>query len=517
MEETKPKENLSKRLLPNTIMNISSLVVTGIIGLLMVPYYIDSLGMAAYGIVPVSLFMVGYVTVVSDSIINAAYRYLVISVQKGDYEDANRTYSTTVYGLLLIVAIAIPLAALFSYFTPEIFDITGNDARSVRILFMCIFASVLTTVWSNVFAAVLMANNRMDLQSLARIIQSVSQIVLIIILFTAFYPTIRAIGISYLLMAIAAMGIYHVFSRRVAPEIKSSRKNFSMPRFREIIGVSGWNFATAVGNLLFIQMSLMMANIFFGSETGGEFSIIVSIISIITAVSTAVTNAFSPIIYNKFATETTKDMAYTVRSAVKVLGMLLAPILAFLCVFSPQILTIWVGSEYAHLSGIIWIMLSLMVVFEAITPVSTISLAHLKIKIPAVMTVIFGLFNIVLAFLFFRAGYGLEGLAAAWVISMFAKNCLFYPWYHSEICGMGAFTFYKPLIYGFTGFAVCAVFFYAIDYIIGVPANLIVLGLLFIVLISVYSVPAARYSLNENEKSLLKSCIPEKIYSRILK
>ena len=211
-ENTQPRENLSKRFLPNAIMNISSLIVTGIIGLLMVPYYIGSLGIAAYGIVPVALFMVGYVTVVSDSIVNATYRYLVISIQKGDYEDANRTYSTAVYGLLLIVAVAIPLATLFSYFTPEFFDITGNDARSVRILFMCILASVLTTVWSNVFAVVLMANNRMDLQSLARIIQSVSQVVLIVILFTALYPSIVGIGVSYLLMAIVAMGIYHAFS-----------------------------------------------------------------------------------------------------------------------------------------------------------------------------------------------------------------------------------------------------------------------------------------------------------------
>ena len=71
MEETKPKEDLSKRFLPNAAMNILSLAVTGIIGLLMVPYYIDSLGIAAYGIVPVALSMTGYVTIVADSIVNA--------------------------------------------------------------------------------------------------------------------------------------------------------------------------------------------------------------------------------------------------------------------------------------------------------------------------------------------------------------------------------------------------------------------------------------------------------------
>ncbi len=516
-ETTQPKENLSKRFLPNAIMNISSLIVTGVIGLLMVPYYIGSLGIAAYGIVPVALFMVGYVTVVSDSIVNATYRYLVISIQKGDYEDANRTYSTAVYGLLLIVAVAIPLATLFSYFTPEFFDITENDARSVRILFMCILASVLTTVWSNVFAVVLMANNRMDLQSLARIIQSVSQVVLIVILFTALYPSIVGIGVSYLLMAIVTMGIYHAFSRRVAPEIRSSRKNFSMRRFREIARVSGWNLVTAVGNLLFMQMSLIMANIFFGSAAGGEFSIVVSIISIIIALSTAITNTFSPIIYNRFATGSLKDMTDIARSAVKVVGILMAPILAFICVFSPQALTIWVGEEFTHLSRILWIMLAFMVGFEAISPVNTISLAHLKIKIPAVMTVIFGIFNIVLAFLFFRMGYGLEGIALAWAISMFAKNCMFYPWYHSRICGLGNIAFHKPLVYGFAGFAVSAVSFHMLDYFIGIPANLIVLGLLFVALVSVYSLLAVKYSLNDNEKSLVKSCVPERLHSVIPK
>lgn len=515
MEETKPKEDLSKRFLPNAAMNILSLAVTGIIGLLMVPYYIDSLGIAAYGIVPVALSMTGYVTIVADSIVNATYRYLVISIQKGDYEDANRTYSTAVYGLLLIVAAAVPITALFSYMTPELLDITGNDARSVRILFICILGSVLTTVWSNVFAVVLMANNRMDLQSLTRIVQSVSQVVLIIILFTAFYPSVVGIGISYLLIALATMGLYHTFSRRISPELRSSRKDFSAGRFREIARVSGWNLVTTIGNLLFVQMSLILTNVFFGSAAGGEFSLVVSIISIIVALGTAVTNAFSPIIYNRFALGSLKDMTDIARSAVKVVGIFMAPVLAFVCVFSPQALTIWVGGEFSHLSRIFWIMMIFMVGFEAVAPLNTISLAHLKIKIPAVMTVVFGILNIVLAYVFFRMGYGLEGVAGAWAVSMFVKNCVFYPWYHAKICGLKSYAFHKPLVYGFAGFAVSAAAFYVLNSLADMPANLAVLAVLFVVLVSVYSLIAVKYSLSDREKSLVKSCIPEKISNKI--
>jgi O-antigen/teichoic acid export membrane protein len=515
MKKKQPKENLSKRFLPNAVMNVSSLVVTGIIGLLMVPYYIDSLGIAAYGIVPVALSMTGYMTIVADSISNATYRYLVISIQKGDYKDANLTYSTAVYGLLLIVAITIPIVALFSYMTPELLDITGNDARSVRILFMCILGSVLITVWSNVFGVVLMANNRMDLQSLTRIIQSVSQAVLIVILFVAFNPSIIGVGVAYLSIALATMGMYHMFSRRVSPELKSSRKNFSMNRFKEIAGVSGWNLVNTIGNLLFIQMSLIIANVFFGSAAGGEFSIVASIVSIIVALGTAITNTFSPIVYNKFATGHLKEMTDIAGSAVKIVGMLMAPVLAFICVFSSQALTIWVGEEFAHLSGILWIMLIFMVGFEAIAPVNTISLAHLKIKVPAVMTVVFGILNMALAYAFFRLGYGLEGIAGAWAISMFIKNCVFYPWYHAKICGLKGFAFHKPLIYGFAGFAISAVLFYGLDYVVGIPANLIVLIVLFVVLIPFYLIPAVKYALNDSEKSLVKSCIPEKLHSRI--
>jgi len=507
-----PEKDFTKRFTPNLVMNLLALLINAIVGLLLVPYFIDELGIAAYGIVPIATSVTGYVTLASDSIVNSVYRYLAVATQNGQIDNAKKTYNTAILGLLRVVIALIPVVLAVSYLSPYIFNISGSTSRDVRLLFLGVLGSVLVITWSNIFTTVLMSNNRLDLQGTVRIIQLLVQVGLIVLLFTVVGPSLVNVGIAYFIAAVVFAVACYTLSKKVSPELRVERGHYSSEHFKEICEVGGWNLINTIGNLLFIQMSLMLANVFYGSSSGGEFSIVASMVSIIVALSATVTNVFTPITYHNYSNGHYDSMNRICRSAVKVVGMFVAPVLAFICVFSPQLLTLWVGKSFADLSSLVWIMLVLMVGFEAIAPVYPIALARLKVRVPAITTVIFGLMNVVLATSFYYlTDWGLEGIAAAWTVSMLTKNCIFFPWYHAKITGLDGTAFHRSLLYGYVGMMGSLVVYMAVDHVFDVPADIFILLAVAFSVFVVYVIVIMRFFLTKEEKSLVRATIPGKL------
>ena len=47
----------------------------------------------------------------------------------------------------------------------------------------------------------------------------------------------------------------------------------------------------------------------------------------------------------------------------KIVGLLASLPIALLCIFSPQVMTIWVGAEYAKLAPLVWCLIPLQKAF----------------------------------------------------------------------------------------------------------------------------------------------------------
>ena len=82
----------------NLISNIVYFLLHVVIGILLVPYFISTLGIAAYGLIPLVSALTGYVAIVIQSLDTTVSRYLTIDLQKSDYAAANRTFNTAFFG-----------------------------------------------------------------------------------------------------------------------------------------------------------------------------------------------------------------------------------------------------------------------------------------------------------------------------------------------------------------------------------------------------------------------------------
>ena len=73
----------------NLLFNIISLLVNVAIGILYTPYLVKSLGVVAYGVVPLALIINQYISVVTGSLTSALTRFYSIALQKGDKEEGD--------------------------------------------------------------------------------------------------------------------------------------------------------------------------------------------------------------------------------------------------------------------------------------------------------------------------------------------------------------------------------------------------------------------------------------------
>ena len=282
MTETMSNSDASRRMLPNIISNLVFMLANFALGLLLVPYYLDTLGVAAYAIIPVATSVTSYVVLLSDSLSSTVSRYITIEVNS-DTEAARMTFNTAVRGFSVIVLCAIPVVLLISAISPSVFDISTNTVQSVQALFVLILASVLVNVWSNNFITAIYSKNRIDLTNVIKTIQVVLQVVFIILFFTFARVSVPYVGLAYLLASMVYLILSVVVAHRISPEIWIGRGLFDRARFREMTSVSGWALVNSLGNLLFIQASLLLVNVLMGAEQGGLFGVMVMVVSAVSA------------------------------------------------------------------------------------------------------------------------------------------------------------------------------------------------------------------------------------------
>ncbi|MBN1195479.1 MAG: polysaccharide biosynthesis protein, partial [Methanomicrobiaceae archaeon] len=202
--DSETNSRFASQLPRNLAANIAYFLVNIVIGLLLVPYFIDTLGIAAYGLIPLATSITGFVALVVQSINTSVSRFLTVDLGREDYVSANRTFNTALFGLTGIIILMIPAVIAVSYYVPVFFDVPAGQETGAVFLFFGVMASFLIRAWSGNFTVQLFAYNRLDLQNYVNITNIVVQVVIIIIFFGFFGPSLAAVGSAYLIGSVIA-------------------------------------------------------------------------------------------------------------------------------------------------------------------------------------------------------------------------------------------------------------------------------------------------------------------------
>ena len=506
----KPLEiQFQKLFLPNLITNIFYFILNLVVGIALVPYFVDCLGYAAYGLIPLATSITSYVTMIIDAVNIPVSRYLSIALQKGDYKQANVTYNTVLIGTLGIIIALIPVAVIVAWCAPYFFNIGDSAVADVFLLFLLIMGSVLLRAWGGNFMATLFAYNRLDLRNYVNIAYTGLQIGLIVLLFTVLSPSLVSVGVAYFLAAVFSLVISIILSKKTAIYLKFKPSDYSASLFKEIIGVAFWSLVDKFGCILNGTIALLVANHVLGEVLASDYSIALTIYTGLMAVGGLITSLFAPKVYSHISSGDMDGLVSFCKSAIKCSGLVIALPVAIIFLFTPEILTVWIGAEYTYLTLLIWVVVIPSVFSTAVSPIAPIGVALLRVRVPAFSAVFTGCLNVVLSILLPTVfNMGVYGIALASFIAVWLHAGVVAPIYCAYVTKTPWYAYilpiHKTLLYLvtilLTGGIVISILKPA-----SIPMVILVMGIVCLLYIFLFP----KIFLTPTEKRLIADCLPK--------
>ncbi len=512
---TDPQEVFSKQVPKNLIANVLYFIVNLVSGLFLVPYFINSLGVASYALIPLATSFTAYVNLIMVSLNTSVSRPMTIELQRKEYKKANVTFNTALVGTLGIILLMLPIVVLLSYYSPSFFEIPSNQENAARILFLGVISAFLLRAWSSNFGVSIFAYNRLDILNMINVINILIQVGLIILLFKLYSPSLVYIGLAYLIAAIVTFAITVFFSHKINPHLTINIKDFRRSKVNEIMEMGGWVIITQIGSLLFLQMDLIVVTKLFGTVAGGEYSIAFMWSSMLRTIAGLLIGILTPVILTYYIKDKIEELVNLSKSAIKLTGFAMALPIGFICGFAPQLLSLWVGPEFVKLSPLMLLMLSHLVINLPVMLLLDINIAYNKVRIPGIVTFWMGIGNFLLAVLIpYLTGWGYYGVAVAGAIALTLNNALFTPWYATKVLGISRTTFISSTFPGALAMFIIAGSCRLINYFVPISG----LGALIIsgIIVTIVYMGSVWIFTKENvERQIIMSIIPSSIRHKL--
>ena len=442
---------------------------------------------------------------------SACSRYVVITIQKGTDSEARASFNSAFFGIMRLVLMLVPLAIAFSWISPYIFGVPDINALEVQVMFALIFISALISAVATSFNTVFIAYNKLYCIYVARLVYTIVQVLLIVSVFSVTTPSVVYIGVAYLLSSFVLVGLSYILMRRARSDMRIRHSEYDRAQFRQMYSLGAWNLVQNVGTLLFIQMSLVITNITLGAEVQGGFSIVVSLISMVNTACYAIGTSVSPLLFREFSNGDRDSLIGVMRLALRFMAILMAMPIAFVLVFSPEILETWVGEEFRYLSEIVRIAFVVQLLYTLSTLMNDVPGIYLTVNRVGTVTLACGVLNVLLALVLVNAtDLGVKGVMIAWAVSMFVL-LLFKFVYNSRTIGAGWFTLLRPVLGGYVLMAVCTGLLYLLSMVYRPQTEWVPLILVFLVLFAVYFVTVYVVSFSSDEKRAMSNTLPSKL------
>lgn len=503
--------NFAEKVPFNIISNVIKVVIISLIGIWVVPYYINSLGISAYGIIPLATTLTSYMLIVIDAICGACTRYSIVSIRQND--NPSKHISTCFFGVLKLCLFALPIIIIISVCSPIIFNTGEIPNIDVQIMFLLVLSASLISSLASVFRCVFESFNSVYYCNIIDCVYSIAQVVFVIILFVSDKPSLIMIGISFFCSAILVFILTYVFAHKVYSNYLLKLKLFDEELYLKIRVLAKWNIISAIGSVLFIQASIIIVNIFLGSNYSGQFGLVASFISMITTACAIITHSFGPFVFRYYAENDLDTMNKVLTSGLKFVSLIVAMPLAYVMVFSPQIITAWVGSEYSSLGDYIFVVCLVYVIYCSFFTLTSIPNTFLAVHESSRLAILFGAFNVILAIILCV----FTELKIWGVIISYSLSILLYSLSYTLLCErlikVKKLHLVKLMLRGVLSLMVCFVVMKVIAAINIIEGTWISVIVSFVLLFIIYVTVITFIGLNKNDKDMVEEILVGKFRS----
>ncbi len=414
----------------NLIFSIGNFFTSSLLNFWFTPFLIGSLGVEAYGLLPLALQISNYIAPITQSIGLGTGRFVTFALTKGDRKTASEFFTTalvisTFVTLLLTLPFIVAVLNLDS-----LLKIPLGLENAAKVLFGLVLGSFLFSLMSTPFEVCAFSQNRFDIKNVISALETFWKVIVVVLVFRVYGKNLGYVGIGTACAALSTTTLNILCWRKLTPYLKVSSQNFKFSLVRQLSAIGGWTALNQIGGILFLSMDLVVLNLVLGSKAAGIYGALQTWSMVIRTMAGYMSNTFGAMFVKLFADQDIEALSDYTSKTTRIMSIFVGFAVSCLCGFSVPLLGKWLGPEWVKYSGLMVLMLYPLIINVGVMPLFSLQTASNKVKVPGLMTVATGLLYIGLAVYLCRLpGVGIYGVAIAGAIILTLKNALFTPFY----------------------------------------------------------------------------------------
>lgn len=466
--QSEKEKGYGKRYILSVLFSALAFVTNFLITFFLTRAVTERIGVEANGFVSMAKTVASYTLILTVALNSFAARFISIAYHKGDFEKANRYFSS-----IFIADIVLSVFLLFSFsiliiFLEKIFVIPSELILDVKILFLLDLINFCISSCSTVFLCSCIIKNRLDLGNLFKFISYFLEGVFLFIAFFFLTPKIYFVGIGLIISSLFILVSDFFITRKFTPELTIEKKYISLSAVKEVVFPGLWNSINMLGNTLNSGLDLIVSNLLLNAVKTGLLSIVKSVSTIFISLFQLVSVPFQPFQLKAYSNGNREKLIDSFKYGIKFNGCLSNVLFGGFAIFGAVFFKLWVPSQDGDLLQSICLITILATAIEgAVYPLYFAYTLTLKNKVPCIVTIASGLINVVSMLILLKLfNADLFGVVITTTVLAWLVNFIFNPIYSAKCLNLKATTFYPCLVRHIISTAAVTGVFYCISLII---------------------------------------------------
>lgn len=465
MKEVKKISN-KRQVTRNLIFNIISFVINFGISFFFTPYLIKVVGKEAYSFFPLVNNIIGYSSILTAAVGSMGGRFITMRFYNKDIEGANQ-YFNSVWVANCALSVLFTVASIFFIiFITDILTVPSHLESEVRWLFAFGTLTLVAGLISGLFGLGTYVKNRLDLSASRNVILNVLRVLLILLMFFLFRPSIVYMSLSAFLVALAGVYFNLSFKKRLLPELTfNPKKYFSKSRILEVTASGTWNSLNQLGSMLLNQVDLLITNLFIGAAATADFAIAKTAPTLIWSLLAMLSGTFMPQFNIQYANGEKNELVKSVGRSISLISLIIGIPMGFLVVYSQSFFDLWVPDVSSD--TICWLsILSVtpLILGASINPLYGLFVVTNKLKIPTIVLLAgSSLQTVIIYFVIKYTDLGIWSIPIVSGIQSILRNTFFTTIYGGLCLGLNWKTFFSAMFKGVLGMVIVIAISYTIQ------------------------------------------------------
>jgi len=462
MENTKPSSGKS-RLIRSVLANWGGYLFSIVVTFFLSPFIVHHLGNSLYGIWTLIVSLTGYLGLLDLGVRGAVTRYVAKFHEQENHRDASRTASSALAIFAGLGLLAVTVACIVAFEFLNRLQIPPEFQHAARVVLLISGGTVALALMSGVFGGVVVALHRFDLTNAIEVTAMSVRTIAIIFVLTHGFGIITLAVIQW--CSSLAVGLaYLIVSFRQYPQLRISALDMDREHFRLIFSFSLYSFLLNIFAYVILYTDNVVIAIYQPVTLVTFFAIAGNLITYSRGLVSGITTTITPLASRMEAQGDLAGLRPTVLATARTASALILPITLTFILRGKTFIGLWMGHEYADLSGhVLWV-LAIFLLFGPAASVGwavVFGLSKHKALVPPYL--LESLSNLALS-IFLVKRIGIVGVAWGTTIPNVVITTTFWPWYlrrtvHIPIRSWVAQAWLRPLI-AMIPFAACG---YAMD------------------------------------------------------